>query len=63
MSECATIILAGLELNYVCKLRTPIHITVSPLLFKILEICKLHEIPYEKLNGVNLLNSYDYLQV
>ena len=23
---------------------------VSPLLFKILEICKLHEIPYEKLH-------------
>ena len=27
-----------------------IHITVSPLLFKILEICKLHEIPYEELH-------------
>ena len=34
-----------------CTQNTPIHITVavSPLLFKILEIYKLHEIPYEKL--------------
>ena len=23
---------------------------ISPLLFKLLEICKLHEIPYEKLH-------------
>ena len=32
---------------------------VSPLLFMILEICKLHQIPYEKLH--KQLDSYDYL--
>ena len=32
---------------------------VSPLLFKILEICKVHEIPDE--NCINGLDSYNYL--
>ena len=36
---------------YIATQNTPIHITVHnyiPLMFKVLEICKHHEIPYEE---------------
>ena len=51
-----------------CAQNTPIHIlSVSPLLFKIFNICKLHEIPYEMLhNGESsfrILRTYVYTKV